>query len=333
MNLIIKNKFNLILIFFISAILFNSCKNDVNLIAPNSREIPVVYGLLEANKSTQYIRINKAFLTTSNTLTVAKDMSASNYVTDEIDVFIDSNDGKSIKLIRDTIHNKISGTFYSPDEIVYRADNFKPVDKQYTLRIVNKKSGNVFTANTNVISKFDIDNLLVIQKVFGLEGSYAHNIKWFSSPYGRLYEVKLRFYYYETNIITNVITRDSIDMSCGKVRSDNLTGGDEMSIGIYGTDFFKFLANNIKVNHDVKRSSPSLKFIFMVGTDDLNTYMMLNEPSNSIVQERPSFSNISNGGIGIFSSRYIYELKEKDFNSATLDSIKIGYYTKNLNFQ
>jgi hypothetical protein len=40
-------------------------------------------------------------------------------------------------------------------------------------------------------------------------------------------------------------------------------------------------------------------------------------PSNSIVQERPSFSNIFNG-IGLFTSRYIYEL----------DTLRLGPSTK-----
>ena len=42
-----------------------------------------------------------------------------------------------------------------------------------------------------------------------------------------------------------------------------------------------------------------------VGSEDLNTYIKVNEPITGIVQKRPQFTNINNG-IGIFSSRYTH---------------------------
>jgi len=42
-----------------------------------------------------------------------------------------------------------------------------------------------------------------------------------------------------------------------------------------------------------------------VGTQELQTYINVNQPYSSIVQERPSYSNINNG-IGLFSSRFTY---------------------------
>ena len=42
---------------------------------------------------------------------------------------------------------------------------------------------------------------------------------------------------------------------------------------------------------------------YSVGSEDLYTYMSVNEPFEGIVQERPVFSNINNG-VGLFSSRF-----------------------------
>jgi hypothetical protein len=61
-------------------------------------------------------------------------------------------------------------------------------------------------------------------------------------------------------------------------------------------------------------------FIFSVASDDLNTYMNASAPSNSIIQERPPFSNISNG-IGLFSSRYVNEIDTVRLGDATITEL------------
>ena len=55
-----------------------------------------------------------------------------------------------------------------------------------------------------------------------------------------------------------------------------------------------------------------------VGTEDLDTYLKVNEPITGIVQQRPVFTNINNG-IGIFSSRYTFTLSQIDLTDFTKD--------------
>ena len=87
--------------------------------------------------------------------------------------------------------------------------------------------------------------------------------------------------------------------------------------------------------------------MFAVAGDDLNTYMEVSAPSTGIVQEKPSFTNITNG-IGIFSARYNQNAQSSagfgtpppnpyapygfKMNKATLDSLCMGQFTKTLNF-
>ena len=63
-----------------------------------------------------------------------------------------------------------------------------------------------------------------------------------------------------------------------------------------------------------------MDFIIAVAADELNTYMEVNEPSNSIVQERPDYTNITNG-IGLFSSR-IKNTRTKKISPETIESIQ-----------
>jgi hypothetical protein len=77
-----------------------------------------------------------------------------------------------------------------------------------------------------------------------------------------------------------------------------------------------------------------VEYIFSVASDDLNTYMEVTEPSNTVVQERPAFTNITNG-IGLFASRYD---NRKDnprllqISQVTLDELKVNENTKDLGF-
>ena len=56
-----------------------------------------------------------------------------------------------------------------------------------------------------------------------------------------------------------------------------------------------------------------------IGTANLDTYIAINRPITSIVQERPEFTNIING-IGLFTARNIYKHPYTvSLNRCTLD--------------
>ena len=115
-------------------------------------------------------------------------------------------------------------------------------------------------------------------------------------------------------------------------RRSSKTDGDEiLSVSIAEKDFYKFLGSTIKEDNNISRTVGNFQFVFSVGGDDLSTYMMVNEPSTGIVQEKPSFSNI-NGAVGIFSTRFINNKIYKQPSSKLKDSIIYGQYTKNLGF-
>jgi hypothetical protein len=69
-----------------------------------------------------------------------------------------------------------------------------------------------------------------------------------------------------------------------------------------------------------ERYTNDVDFIISVAAADLNTYMEVNEPSNSIIQERPEYTNIDNG-TGIFSSRY-RNIRTKKVHPETIEEIR-----------
>ena len=81
--------------------------------------------------------------------------------------------------------------------------------------------------------------------------------------------------------------------------------GGVMQSQIEGVKFFNFLSQNLTPDPSIVRQYINLDLVMTVGTEDLNTYIQVNEPITGIVQQRPQFTNINNG-LGIFSSRYTY---------------------------
>ena len=58
--------------------LLNACSTDVDLYA-DYKNITVVYGLLDSDKDTNYVKINKAFLGPGNALEIAMIEDSCNY--------------------------------------------------------------------------------------------------------------------------------------------------------------------------------------------------------------------------------------------------------------
>jgi hypothetical protein len=59
--------------------------------------------------------------------------------------------------------------------------------------------------------------------------------------------------------------------------------------------------------------------------------MEVTEPSLSLVQEKPAFTNIVNG-IGLFSSRYMKSSDSLDISQLTKDELKVNPHTRDLGF-
>ena len=93
---------------------------------------------------------------------------------------------------------------------------------------------------------------------------------------------------------------DSIDWMQPQIVYD----GSPLSSVLKGESFVNTLEREITNYSTLKeRELDHVKLLFSVGSEDLYTYISINQPFEGIVQERPIFTNINNG-IGLFGSRY-----------------------------
>ena len=134
-------------------------------------------------------------------------------------------------------------------------------------------------------------------------------MEWESAKNGKRYEVMIRFNFKELkNDNPDTIFR-YVDWSLGTFKSQTTLGGEEMYATYKPDAFYAIISNKIPYDDPADEASVTARFtglvdfIISVGGDALNTYIEVNEPTNSIVQEKPDYTNLTNG-LGVFSSRY-----------------------------
>ena len=329
------------------AIVFTACETDFDVNA-EWKETTVVFGLLDASKDIQFIKINKTFLGEADAYNMASISDSFNYYPEDIIVMLHklNSSGDTIflgnwpKVLRDTIINKAiliedgDPVFATDNNIVYylkTPDGLTAYQSfnnpfSYVLTVENIKSGNIISSSTSLIGDFAFDDFT------GLTGSIANPGS------------AVLFSFYNLNNGENVGIkkfnwRDYSDKQAFNYQfclkfNYNEDGGDTLSIlwqrplldetvsnlTILGSEFFNFLENNL-INNAAERHFLSIEIQMTVGSQDLDTYRQINEEITGIVQQRPLFTNINNG-IGLFSSRNSILISNLGLSPNTLDYLK-----------
>jgi hypothetical protein len=348
---------------------FQSCSTEVDLNAPY-KSTTVVFGLLDPKAKIQYIKINKTFLGDGNNLDYAIIRDSSEYKWEEFKkivlykivnyVAVDS-----ILLSEEEVTKDPYGLFYAPYQTVYKAitpTNWLKPDAKYKLMIDFKNRPDVF-ATTDIVDaniQFQIpqaNSPLNLASFNASTGGVNYNdnvtVKWTPATNVSKYDLTLRFNYLEEKYAEpehiNLISRDtlSMDYSIGTYNSDNLELlGGYLSTNFGGEGFFRMLENRLTKDPNIKRvighensiSTHAKCFEVMLGmaNEELNTYIAVNSPVTGVIQERPTYSNVTNG-IGLLASRS--QVVQKDITLVgggsqvgNLYAFSIGTYCLGLNF-
>jgi hypothetical protein len=321
---------------FLAFLLFMlaSCKTDFD-ITSEWKDITVVYGLIDQTDSVHLIKINKAFLGNGNALQYATVEDSSSYG-DNLDVKIIEKRGDNVvrELIFDTtsVYHKDSGLFYYPHQVLYKYDSllFRHSDSliyqnyNYLLNIRNKISGSEISAKTPLIRDFSISKPRTdaLSKIEFKRSVTAEQVfSWTSAVNGKRYQIAVRFYYKESSAPGDTVVRYA-EWIQSPEKSDDASGGQPMTSSYYNEKFYTTCINQIPYADAAKEAAVDsrqvlyMDFIFTVIGDEMNTYLEVNEPSNSVLQDKPEYTNITNG-IGIFSCRYTKKISRKKLGQLT----------------
>ena len=121
----------------------------------------------------------------------------------------------------------------------------------------------------------------------------------------KIYDLVMRFHYVDSLIGGGTIDQ-TVDFNFNSQQATKLDGTEFITTFKFNTnDFYTNTASEIakKATPNVKnRKADYLEYIVSAGTENLYTFLQVNAPSATIAQDKPFYSNITNG-VGIFASK------------------------------
>lgn len=325
-----------------SILLLSACSTDLAVIG-DYKETMVVYGLLDQSQSKQYIKINKAFLGEGNSFGYAQVKDSTQYVNSLSVVLKSIKNGvelNSYNLSPDNTIAKAPGTFYGPDQTnaIYSfsstGGNALNSDNTYKLIIKSNETGTEVSSQTSLITDAAFTSpspgAPFFHFILSGNDNYQYPVRWTSGKNARLYQMILRLNYIDSTTTGNLIRK--LDWVFPEQKTQSLAGGETMKNDFVGQNFMQFVGNQLSdYSGLIARRALNAELIVIAGGDDLNTFIEVNKPSTSVVQEKPEFTNITNG-LGVFSSRYNSSQAPKPLGSFTWDALACGQYTSDLKF-
>ena len=319
-------KFNFYLALGFILFSLQSCDTDVDVLAPYE-DISVVYGLIDEDSTRQYIKINKLYQTLSDANTAASDREDQEYTALVGTVSEINASGDVIneyQLVETEDIAKDSGLFYYPNQTLYYFDATINASNTYELNFINEE-GDEVNATTNIVGKndFPIDELKSPNSQLAFvtsTGSINDNFSLtvFSGDNAASFEMYLTFKYRDKYYDDTYSDVQTVEVSVGNYEFD----GDEQEIIYYNAEvFFNRIINtvqDISETPDVKVRVPldtCIQVNLSYANEDLMYYMMVNEPSTSLIEEKPEYTNIDDG-LGIFASRTFWNSNYR-FNTYT----------------
>ncbi len=320
-------------------VVLGSCNNKLDLTAPYM-ENTIVYALLDADSTIQYVKINKAFLGNGNALVYAQVPDSTEYTDAQLQAEVHAvKNGVTIATyaLHDTIMTHDPGIFAGPTHKLYYFNTPAippnvPLDSSVTYRIDITAKGNVVSAETPIVAAIKPTGAIYSQplRLVATGGAYStQQIKWNSSVNGKRYEISYRFNWDEVTPTDTL--HKSFVQPLGTFVSNSTAGNESMSADMDGEAFFRTVGLKVGNNPAVtQRIFRGVDIIWAVSGNDLHTYLQLNSPISSIVEDRPSFTNVTNG-YGLFTTRRFRELN-KSLDASTVPELVQGQYTGGLLF-
>ncbi len=341
----------------ISMLAVTSCSNDFEVNGPLTEKL-AVYGLVNFNDSAHYIKIYKTFVTEDNVLVAAQNMD--NYMMyDSLEVAMvcyDETNGTSSYHHFDTtsIVPKDSGIFTNPSnpsrQVLYvNHDVLNPYDS-CALQIKNKYTGKLMAQSgcrlvyprtygtaswtSDSANPYRADRTIAVA---GNNDSLITNGKLelrIPSTNAYCYQAYYNFYYWERASDSDPeVLMGPIKVNIGTATPTDITAAVPFLWN--PSSFFTVLLNQLShldANSQVKRrTGPVHLCVWAAGNKYASYIANNNQTSLSIIEERPTISNITNG-IGLFSSRYLAIYRNCILNPASVRVLTLNPKFTTLHF-
>lgn len=305
-------------IFAVAAIvlLSQSCNKKIDLIG-DFEESAIIYGLLDKADSVQYIKITRAFIGPGNSLNIAQ-IADSNYF-NNVDATVKEYVGGTLTrtwTLSDTlIQNKDeNGVFYGPEQRLYVF--YTPSGQELLDNATYKLDVDVNNGEFQVSGETEIvSGIYTNTDAASYSFKFAKNASEYKSTTinvnaGNSYVINTTLELHYDEFIGAVSAPNSLFWKLGET---DITPGTTKPFVANGQTFYEQIANKC-ANADPlidKRNFTGITVRVVGGAEDLYNYMLVNQPSSSLAQNKPTFTNLTATNnhrvVGIFSSRFTFE--------------------------
>lgn len=333
-------------------VFFAGCKQDIDLTA-DYKEVPVVYGLLNQQDNTHYIRIQKGYLIDGNALAAAG-VGDSVYYPDVLSVKLlpfNSNgtaagNGFSLTRVDGDLLGlpKPTGTFANSPNWLYSFTGSLDPAKTYRLQVTNNSNGFSFGSkkdkdnrDISLIKDFVISNPHKADRV-NLQNLQPLKAVWTSAENAGVYDLTIRFHYKEYAAANNALLKDTfVDILLFKSVLYDYTGGSLPPFEVTSDNVLNYLAHHIVATSDVYREfniKKGMQFKFAAGGTELATFINSQTAQGGLASNEAlsPYTNIENG-VGLLSSRYFKQIDSVLLSNNALDSLACSDITRGLRFK
>lgn len=350
-------QFSLYSLLLASLALVSSCEDDIDF-AGDHVETPVLFGLLDKNDSLHYVKITRTFSGSNNSLEVAQ-IEDSSYFQDvelKVEEWVALPPNNVFTLVRtwtleDTIlTNKVPGAFYSPNQKVYyfKTEVYNSLnppasgdgnlnvalkdDATYRLTATINGGQIVVKGETQLVTGMSITspsnngNYTFVKTINGVKTYSNPNLKA-NNGNAKVVDARIQFFFNE--YFNGTPVEKSFIWKIGEQNGDEIQG-TASNFTASGQTFYEMVKQNCTNDATItKREFTHIRLIMTGGSEDLSKYILVNQPSSSLAQNKPTFTNLSrtDGGpvIGIFSSRMTSKQDKLKFNPSLPNQRALDY--------
>lgn len=368
------------LVFLFILFIFTSCEEDFDIIT-EYQDQTVLYAFLEHKDpwidengipDTNWVVVNKAFLgdaKLSDMVNVADSVNYPDYNALSVTLQrIKTINPKSAEIgepivLEYTTHYKDSGAFardknivfYTTEALMTPKDVSKPIEQDlyesfyYKILVTKPGSKEEVYATTKMIRGITEDYPLSNEpdnrylQLSSYNPNHVLYIKFSSNTDARIYQLKIRTYYYEKKTDGNIYL-DYVDFvkPLSVIPEKYPEKAVRMRIGVtpaaYMSSFVTHLHDTTGVEWRIpkniaKTGLKELHEIYItLGSQETYVYNQITMPSDGIVQEKPVYTNIING-LGLFTSKWTYKQDHFKLDNGIIDSLFMSKITKDLKFE
>lgn len=304
-------KFLLPLVALVLTIGLQSCREDIEF--TNSYEpTPVIFGLLDQADSIHYIKINKGFLGPDDALIYA-DIADSNYF-EKVEAVVEELKNGQVERtweLKDTLlsNKDTNGVFFAPEhKVYYFSTEGSSLDPEARYRLtVNINDGQLqVVGETELAKDLAKSNNLSTQTA---QFRFADDVGEYLSPSVEFSTGNTVF----ANATMNIIINEYFDTVIRKITipwsiDERFETGNNYRMTAQGETFYQIVHNGLTDDPAItRRTLEGFEVVYTGGLQDLYNYIQVNQPSSTLAQTKPEFTNLSVSSgfkvIGIFSSR------------------------------